>query len=98
MKDVEWHHSAFQQHSVTRRVTLRYCGVLRMLHAVPQISSSVLRHNTALLPHCQHGIQEYVAVDLFSAPLKQPSRALVLLLCYAGSTHLSVHTMSHRQL
>ncbi len=23
MKDVEWHHSAFQQHSVTRRVTLR---------------------------------------------------------------------------
>ncbi len=43
MKDVEWHHSEFQQHSVTRRITLRYCGVL---HAVPQISSSVLRHNT----------------------------------------------------
>ena len=49
MKDVEWHHSAFQQHSVTRRITLRYCGVLRILHAVPQISSSVLRHNTAAL-------------------------------------------------
>ncbi len=46
MKDVEWHHSEFQQHSVTRRITLRYCGVLRILHAVPQISSSVLRHNT----------------------------------------------------
>jgi len=28
MKDVEWHHSEFQQHSVTRRITLRYCGVL----------------------------------------------------------------------
>ena len=37
-----------QQHSVTRRITLRYCGVLRILHAVPQISSSVLRHNTAV--------------------------------------------------
>ncbi len=48
MKDVEWHHSEFQQHSVTRRITLRYCGVLHILHAVPQISSSVLRHNTAL--------------------------------------------------
>ena len=47
MKDVEWHHSEFQQHSVTRRITLRYCGVLCILHAVPQISSSVLRHNTA---------------------------------------------------
>jgi len=46
MKDVVWHHSEFQQHSVTRRITLRYCGVLRILHAVPQMSSSVLRHNT----------------------------------------------------
>jgi len=26
---LEWHHSEFQQHSVTRRITLRYCGVLR---------------------------------------------------------------------
>ena len=51
MKDVVWHHSEFQQHSVTRRITLRYCGVLRILHAVPQISSSVLRHNTEDNPH-----------------------------------------------
>ena len=36
----------------TRRRTPRYCGVLRILHAVPQISSSVLRHNTVCVCAC----------------------------------------------
>jgi len=45
-KGVEWQHSESQKHNTALRSILRYCGVLRILHAVPQILSSVLRHNT----------------------------------------------------
>ncbi len=87
MKDVESHHSEFQQHSVTRRITLRYCGVLRILHAVPQISSSVLRHNTG---HAHH---EMVAANSWKTQaaareslLTQYNMDQAILPCFAPKT------------